>query len=141
MNEDDVGKVEYRDVPSWPGYRVGSDGSVWTRRVRSRWGFRFSSSWTLMKLSWRQATPKYGRLWVMLSEGKRRKAFHVGALVLTVFVGPRPVGAECCHEDDDTRNNAISNLRWGTKASNGDDRAKHGRMAKGEKNHKAKTNG
>ena len=25
-----VAQVEYRDVPGWPGYRVGDDGSVWS---------------------------------------------------------------------------------------------------------------
>ena len=25
-----VGPVEYRDIPDWPHYRVGSDGSVWS---------------------------------------------------------------------------------------------------------------
>lgn len=24
------GGVEYRDIPEFPGYRVGSDGSVWS---------------------------------------------------------------------------------------------------------------
>lgn len=26
--------VEYRDIKGFPGYRVGSDGSVWTTLVR-----------------------------------------------------------------------------------------------------------
>lgn len=27
---DDVSTVEYRDIQGFPGYRVGSDGTVWT---------------------------------------------------------------------------------------------------------------
>lgn len=54
-------------------------------------------------------------------------------LVLTAFVGQRPVGLECCHNDGDPWNNHVDNLRWDTPKSNQQDRAKHGTSNRGER--------
>ncbi len=43
----------------------------------------------------------------------------VHRLVLLAFVGPRPDGMECLHGPDPTKsNNAITNIRWGTRQEN-----------------------
>lgn len=42
----------------------------------------------------------------------------VHPIVLEAFVGPRPPGMECCHNDGNKANNALSNLRWDTKKAN-----------------------
>jgi hypothetical protein len=44
--------------------------------------------------------------------------FAVHVLVLTTFIGPRPEGLVGMHKDDNTFNNALSNLRWGTSKEN-----------------------
>ena len=58
---------------------------------------------------------------------KPRVDLEVGALVLTMFYGPRPDGAVVMHLDDDPTNNRIDNLRWGTPADNARDMARKGR--------------
>lgn len=53
----------------------------------------------------------------------------VAVLVLLAFVGPRPLKPtrhEACHGDGDRSNDHLSNLRWGTRQSNSDDRIRHG---------------
>lgn len=50
----------------------------------------------------------------------------VHRLVLDAFVGPRPTGMECCHNDGDPTNNHVSNLRWDTKSANCLDSVQHG---------------
>lgn len=52
---------------------------------------------------------------VQLGAGNHR---YVHTLVLEAFVGSRPTGLVACHDDDDTDNNALSNLRWDTQAAN-----------------------
>lgn len=47
-------------------------------------------------------------------------------LVLETFIGPRPPGLECCHLDDDRRNNRLDNLRWDTHSANKLDAVKNG---------------
>lgn len=48
-------------------------------------------------------------------------------LVLTAFVGPCPLGMECCHGDGDRANNRLTNLRWDTRSANQQDTLRHGR--------------
>lgn len=115
--------VEYRDVPGFPGYKVGNDGSVWTtRRIKT----------------WRQMKPAVsgtrggGYLAVGFSREGKQLLRYVHRIVLEVFVGPCPEGMEGCHKDGNRRNNSHSNLRWDTHAENIKDAIKHGRFLHGE---------
>lgn len=56
----------------------------------------------------------------------RRRTERVHVLVLHAFVGPRPPGAECCHNNGDRSDNRLSNLRYGTRKENAEDRSRHG---------------
>lgn len=47
-----------------------------------------------------------------------RVDFDVAHLVLTAFIGPRPEGHVAMHKDDDSTNNALTNLAWGTRSDN-----------------------
>lgn len=117
--------VEYRDIPGFPGYRVGSDGSVWTQRVK---GQKASvGAWRQMNLS---LDRKKGYYCVRLSPPGRRGVYRVHTLILLAFVGVPPTGCEGCHNDGDPTNNTPGNLRWDTRASNQADRIRHGRYGK-----------
>lgn len=61
--------------------------------------------------------------------GAARRA-RVHELVLLAFVGPRPEGL---HGDGDRANNALANLRWGTRAENCADTVRHGRSTRGDR--------
>lgn len=74
---------------------------------------------------------------VSLSKDGKVKRCQVHRLVLEAFVGPPPNGQECCHFDGKHSNNLLANLRWGTRAENAGDMARHG-SKKGEKHHGAK---
>lgn len=113
---DAQGTVEYREIPGYPGYRVGSDGTVWGPR-----GLR------------RQHLDGSGYLRIQL-KGRSRS---VHQLVLEAFIGPRPPKFHCCHGDGVKTNNALANLRWGTASENTQDRVRHGTMVCGEKSPKA----
>lgn len=54
------------------------------------------------------------------------KNYHVHRLVLEWFVGPCPEGMEACHNDGDSTNNRLDNLRWDTRKANIIDSVKHG---------------
>lgn len=129
-------EVEYRDVPGFPGYRAGSDGSVWSRRRRGNNLGIFAPDWHQLKV--RVGTRGYRM--VAMSRGSRAtvKMRKVSRVILESFVGPQPDGMECCHNDGCPVNDAISNLRWGTKIENAEDRKRHGTGAQGEGNPAAK---
>jgi hypothetical protein len=117
--------VEYRDIPGFPGYRVGDDGSVWSRRYRRQW-VRFVVRRNGFKTI--VATRINGKL----------RCLTVGRLVLLSFVGPCPADMECCHGDGNPFNNRLDNLRWDTHISNEADKRKHGTLIVGSRNAFAK---
>ena len=55
----------------------------------------------------------------------------VHRLVLFTFVGPCPLGMECCHADGTRTNNFLKNLRWDTHINNYVDAKKHGTLRVG----------
>jgi hypothetical protein len=131
---DSTTEVEYRPIPGFEGiYRVGDDGSIWSRRRR---GTRALHDWR--KMAMKLATT--GRVMADLSVGDGTiKRVWVHRLVLEVFVGPCPAGMECAHYDGKCTNNRVENLRWATHKENCADQIRHGtRSAVGERNNRAK---
>lgn len=131
--------VEYALVESYPAYRVGTDGSVWTRYVRVGNGNLHGSHMILGDV-WRRLTAfkdKDGYARVGLRPPFKQFAVH--RLVLNAFVGPCPPGMQCRHFPDRDRSNcALSNIQWGTAEENMADKSAHGTATIGVKNHFAK---
>ncbi len=126
--------VRFLPVVGFPGYAVGDNGTVWSRWKQGHWTTsRMSDMWAILRPG---KEDKGGHLFVGLSPNSQTRRVH--CLVLQAFVGPAPVGTECCHDDGNPANNNLSNLRWDTKKGNADDRARHGRTARGVKHGCAK---
>lgn len=131
--------VAYRDLTTlgYPGYRVGDDGSVWSRWKKGGMPGRRGAV--------RQLTDEWRRL-SESANAKRykrinlhyRKTKYVGHVVLEAFVGARPTGMVACHNDGNPENNALVNLRWDTQAGNEADKNKHGTRLRGENHPLAK---
>lgn len=68
----------------------------------------------------------FGYPMVTMSVGNRPVSKTVHSLVAEAFIGPCPKGQEVCHEDGDSGNPHLGNLRYGTKTSNEKDKIKHG---------------
>jgi hypothetical protein len=129
--------IEYREIPGWPGYFVGDDGSVWCERQKGPGGkrvprrrvklTRFENGYMMVKLC-------------AIQNGKGRTIqASVHRLVLLAFRGPCPEGMEACHfPDRDKENNRLTNLRWDTKKANSADSVLHGTARYGSKVHNAK---
>lgn len=98
-------------IPGHPRYLVSDAGEVFSLARNRMIGY----------------PDKRGRLNVELD----RKHFFVHQLVLLAFIGPRPEGMECCHNNGDHTDNRLSNLRWDTHDSNMKDREKHGTALRG----------
>jgi hypothetical protein len=98
----------WKDIPEWP-YEVSNVGQV--RSLRS--------ARILKPMRCGQKRKQYSK--IRLCNKGVWKDFSVHHLVLEAFVGPRPFGMLACHVDDDSANNAVSNLYWGTHADNADD--------------------
>lgn len=112
--------VEYRPVLGFPGYFVGSDGSVWTAKAKGGNDRRprIASEWKRLSVHQNRA----GYLIVNLDHNGKNYTRQVHRLVLEAFVAPRPDGMEACHyPDPDKTNNGIDNLRWDTHVENAKD--------------------
>jgi hypothetical protein len=124
--------VEYRDIPGYPGYRVGNDGSVWSRRSATGKG-KMSSTWRRLKFHTHRSGYKVVTFYI---GGRKNQLVH--RLVLLSFIGPCPDGKSVRHLDGDPGNNNLHNLCYGTQAENEADKVAHGRDPKGERHGHAK---
>lgn len=127
-------QVEYRPIIGFENYRVGSDGSVWSRLQRSskKGTWQATDNWT----SRSPVRNKKGYASVRLRRDGRYFASFVSHLVLTAFVGPRPDGQEARHGVAGNRDDSVSNLCWGTRKENTRDQYEHGTRARGERSGK-----
>lgn len=125
--------VAYRAIEEFSFYIVGDDGSVFGCQRRGVGAGRPGV--------WRKLLPRIvGRGYhaIMLCRPGVRRRVYIHALVLEVFVGPRPNGMESCHGNGVITDNRLANLRWDTSAANQADRIRHGTDHRGEKQYKAK---
>lgn len=122
-------KVEYKIVPEFPAYRVGSDGSVWSLWERGTRPSRLGREWRKLI----GGIDKYGYRKVILCKTGKRKCVHVSNLILEVFVGKKPKEMECAHNNGNPRDDRLKNLRWDTHKNNIADKKKHNTNQEGEK--------
>lgn len=118
--------VEYRDVPGFPGYRVGNDGTIWSCRW---WNKKRLEKGAWKKLS--PSTSKKGYKRVVLKLAFEHRLVH--RLVLETFIGPCPPGMQACHKNGKRYDNRLSNLRWDTQQNNEADKKRHGTNRSGRR--------
>jgi HNH endonuclease len=102
------GAVDYRDVPDFPGYRVGDDGSVWGARRAGR-GYGRTREWRALKPYLVRPGPAPT---VSLYRERVRHSLRVDSVVLLAFTGPCPGGWEVEHANGDLLDNRLENLRY-----------------------------
>ncbi len=111
---------EWRNVVGFEGiYQISNYGNV--RSIKTN-------------LAKKVTTLKSGdiRPFVNLHKNGKQKMMRIHKMVMEAFVGMRPQGMECCHNDGNPQNNHLSNLRWDTPKNNHADKIKHGTTNRGE---------
>lgn len=116
-------------------YEVSNLGRVRSLFKGSRFGSRPRKTPLLLTP---QPNTGGGHLRVKLTKDGHTIGALVHVLVLAAFRGPCPEGQEGCHDDGDTANNVLGNLKWGTHAENMQDMVRHGRSTKGERSGRAR---
>ena len=99
----------YLPIPGYPGYFVGTDGSVWSSRSNEN-PSRQLTAWHILKKSVRCGRH---RVHVRRPDGKSKHEL-VGWLALMAFKGPSPDPAAkfVRHVNEDVLDDCPSNLRW-----------------------------
>jgi hypothetical protein len=108
-------------VEGYPDYRVGTDGSAWSQRPN----YPCLSPKPWKRLKFRLVSKgKYRDVTVCNDSGQAGVMIH--RVVLGAFLGDCPTGMEGCHNNGNSHDNRISNLRWDTRVRNHADKKKHG---------------
>ena len=126
-------KEVWRNVKNYLGYQISSYGRVRSYRTTGRW----NRTWPARKKNLhflKGYIDKWGYRTVSLGAKNVRLVHHI---VLEAFVGPRPEGCQCCHYDGNPSNNHLSNLRWATPKTNGEDRSRIGGYPLADNHHNA----
>lgn len=100
-------------IPDHIGYEVSNLGRVRSidRDVPSGKGRTRRAIGVVLK----PAASRSGHLCVVVGRGRTRL---VHQLVMSAFVGPRPLGQEVLHKDHQPSNSAVVNLMYGTRSEN-----------------------
>lgn len=124
--------VTYRIIEQWPEYRVGSDGSIWSRWTKGP-GASPSHDWHILK----PTVDKDGYRRVSLHGLGGNRTRKVSVLVCEAFNGPS-TGLVCRHLNGCSIDDRIGNLIWGTTLENTEDRRRHGTIACGKRHGRTK---
>lgn len=133
----------YRPLLWAPGYRVGDDGTVWSARqpgknLGTNSQPKLSAMWHQLSMYRRPYGARYVVVCLRPEPCGKVICRYVHRLILEAFVGPAPDGMQVCHNDGDTTNNRLDNLRWDTPVKNCADKIRHGTQPFGEASSLAK---
>ncbi len=107
-----------KDIEGFEGlYAVDTAGDVWT--------IRHGANRKLKPMITGNKRKQY-RTVALCKSGKQTRA-KVGHLVLQAFAGPRPEGYVMRHLNDDSFDDRLGNLAWGTHAQNEKDKRDNGK--------------
>jgi hypothetical protein len=125
---------EWRAIPGYEGYEVSDLGRV---RSLDRWIDQANGSRRLFKGQTLRTRPfpRTGHRMVSLKRNSVGETFCVHRLVMLVFVGPRPDGMQICHNNGDSFDNRLVNLRYDTASGNVRDSVAHGTQRNTRKTH------
>ena len=106
----------WKDIPGYEGkYQASNLGRI--RSLDREIGVAGVKGHKTMKgRVLRPGPTKSGHLYVALGHGAAGKPVH--QLIARTFIGPRPEGADVCHNDGDPTNNCVDNLRYDTRTNN-----------------------
>lgn len=79
-----------------------------------------------------------GYLFVSLCRDGKSQITSVAQIVAETFIGPRPPRHDICHNDGNSANNGVLNLRYDTRRGNCRDKRAHGTENIGERNPRAR---
>lgn len=125
MNRQGPGRISWTDytwnpVLGYPGYYVSPRGDVLSEKRK-------------VPIVMNPISSPDGHLYVFLYRAGAMNKCWVHRLVLETFGRRARDGEECRHLDGNPANNHLSNLAWGTRQENSDDKGRHGTLPRGER--------
>lgn len=120
----------WKNIPGWEeAYQVSTQGEVRSKDrriyVKNRQGILGFRRFKGRVLQPGLTKAQYSMV-SLTGPGKQRRYAYVHDLVLAAFRGPKPHGKECCHGNGVRSDNRLTNLRYGTRSENAQDRKRNG---------------
>jgi hypothetical protein len=114
-----------KPIPNFPGYEASDNGDILS--YRNKYGLTKKPHRLIPIINSR------GYHVVNLRINGKYKIKKVGVLILETFIGPRPIGRECCHGGNGKSDNSLNNVYWATHFQNQlDDRIRDKTLPSGE---------
>ncbi len=123
------GLYSMKEIPDFPGYFADRDGNIYSlRHKKDNNHYLLSGSINM-----------YGYLQYGLYDERSKLHSIVGhKIILSVFVGPRPINMQIRHLNGIKIDNRLCNLCYGTRQENAQDAIKFGEMPRGEQHKNSK---
>ena len=124
----------WKPIPDFPGYEVSDLGNVRSldrvveRPTKGSYLRRGVPLQPIIVAARNRTGTRYRQVTVY-GPGGKKKPLKVGALVLSAHVGPRPAGQVMRHLDDNSLDDRLVNLTWGTYTENAQDAWANGNLA------------
>jgi len=127
-------KEQWKDIPKYEGLYQASDMG----RIRSLDRRVGKNNQFFKGVILKNCIRASGYYSISLSKDNTVKTCRVHRLILLTFEGMCPEGMEGCHNNGNSFDNKLSNLRWDTCKNNIEDKKKHGTWQCGEKHGNSK---
>jgi len=124
-----------KKIPCLLGYYASSEGKILSRRKRRKMKGVRGGTVAYIGGKYREIKQKNDNKYLrvgLVKDGKQR-LYSVHRLILETFTEKCPKGMQACHNDGNSKNNDIVNLRWDTPKNNQKDRIIHNTTNEGEK--------
>jgi len=114
-----------KKIKEFPDYYITKNGNIYSIAPRANRGRPIKP----VKL---KPYKQHGYWAIDLQKNGRCYKKYIHRLILEAFVGLSPKGYQCRHLNGLKTDNRLSNLKWGTRAENQQDRELHGTGNQGE---------
>jgi len=131
-------KYQIKEIPGFPGYYVSTEGEVFSDWHLVPTGRGNSAQRGADKRLLKPSKKKYLEYCLYINGKKHFVLGH--RLILLTFKGACPDNMQACHNNGNSSDNRLENLRWDTAKNNCADRYKHGTFSRGEDSKRAKLN-
>lgn len=140
----------WKPIKEFPNYEISNHGRIkslaksYQRFNQNRCQIINQKERILNPYKRKSSKGNYYYFVISLRANNQTFTLKVHRLMLQTFIGECPIGMEGCHNDGNSLNNHISNLRWDTPKNNALDKKNHGTQTRkksfGEQNNAHKIN-
>lgn len=114
--------IAWKPIPGFDGYYASEDGQM----------LSYVKSKAKPRILHQSSTPD-GHKYVFLTKGEKQIKMFVHRAILMAWVRMPNPGEEARHLNDKPWENGVSNLAWGTRIENVDDKRRNGGLPVGER--------